>query len=806
MFSNYFKIAIRSILRERYYSVIKIAGLSLGLGTSMVLLLYVLHNLSYDSFHHDIDRLYRVNQTNIWSPDGGIFSSTGPAVASALKSDFPEIEEILRINTPGGYTVRYQRPDGQVVAFNENFSNVFAADSNFFSFFDFKLKEGDPQTSLVGKNKVVLSDKAAKKLFGDEPALGKMIQVGDEGAKAADGSDAFSYDKHLVEVTGVTEPQPSNVHFHFDYLLSMYTNPNIKLFEWSWIWTQVVTYVKLKPGTDVEALQAKLKTFADRHAPATFKRVGIDYKEFLSSKGAWELYLQPVKDIYLYSGARNGNDAIGNRLGPIGDIKYVFILGVVSVFILLIAVINFVNLSTARGSRRAKEVGVKKTLGLSRGSLIAQFQLEHVLLTAISMLLGLGVMELLRLAIQPWIGMEIPISALPPLPFALLAVFLPIVVGTLAGLYPSIYLTSFRPAEVLKGRLASGFRSSGLRNVLVVFQFTISIALMAGTLIIFSQLDYFQNQDLGLNADNIIMIDHAEKLGTQLESFRDELSLVPGVQHASVSMDIRAGFEDIFTKESDDQKITLDQCKIDHHFFETLELSLVAGRSFEESRPSDANAVILNERAVQQLGWTPEQAVGQRLIYTGDDVGPLEIIGVVRDFHFQSLRETIAPMLFLNINTRMWGDSRIVSLKVAPGKLQEVLAAVEKKWDKRVSETPLEYTFYDEQLKAQYRQEQQAGSLFSIFTILSISIAMIGLVGLVAYSAEQRKKEIGIRKVFGASLSSIYMMINAQYVRLLIIALLIATPVSWWIMEQWLNTYPLSGGNQPVDICCIGRR
>jgi len=790
MLSNYFTTAIRSILRERYYAVIKIVGLSLGLGTSMVLLLYVLHNLSYDNFHHDIDRMYRVNQTNIWGANGGIFNSTGPAVAFALKSDFPEIEEVLRINTPGGYTVRYTRPDGRLVAFNETFENVFAADSNFFSFFDFKLREGDPQTALMGKNRVVLSDKAAKKLFGDEPAIGKLIQLGDEGPKVADGSDHFSYDKHLVEVTGVTEPQPSNVHFHFDYLLSMYTNPNMKQFEWSWIWTQVITYVKLKPGTDVAAMEAKLKTFADRHAPATFERVGMDYKEFINAKGPWELYLQPVKDIYLYSGARNGMDPIGNRLGPIGDIKNVYILGVVAIFILMIAVVNFINLSTARGSKRAKEVGVKKTLGMSRRSLIAQFQIEHILITSVSMLFGLGVMELLRLAIQPWVGIEIPLDALKPLPFVLLVILLPFVVGTLAGLYPSFYLTSFRPAEVLKGKLATGFRSSGLRNVLVVFQFAISIALMAGTLIIFSQLDFFQNQDLGLSTENILIIDHAEKLGAQLESFRDEVSVVPGVEIAAVSTNIRGGYEDIFTKESDDQKVTLDQCKIDSHFFETLSLSLAAGRSFEESRPSDRNAIVINEQAAHQLGWTPEQAIGQRLIYSGDDIGPLEIIGVVKDFHFQSLKQNIAPLMFLNIHSPMWGDSRIVSLKVSPARLKEVLASVEKQWNKRANDTPLEFSFYDEEVKAQYKQEQQAGSMFSIFTMLSISIALIGLVGLVAYSAEQRKKEIGIRKVFGASLSRIYVMINTQYIRLLVIAFVIATPVSWWVMQQWLNTYP----------------
>src|SRR6478736_2111904 len=300
MFSNYFKTAIRSIFRERYYSLIKIVGLALGLGTSMVLLLYVSHELSFDNFHPDIDRQYRINQTNIWDPNGGIFGSTGPAVSIALAEDFPEIEEVMRVNTPGGNTITYQEPNGNVLAFNEG--GIFAADSNFFHFFDFKLKEGDRATALIGKNKVIISAEVAKKFFGDEPALGKFIQMGASDSGAGDGSGEGAGRKTL-EVSGVTERQPHNSQFNFDYLLSMETNPYVKRFEWSWIWTQVVTHVKLRPGADVAALDEKLKTFADRHAPACFKILGMDYNEFLKSKGPWKLYLQPMQSVYLHSGS-----------------------------------------------------------------------------------------------------------------------------------------------------------------------------------------------------------------------------------------------------------------------------------------------------------------------------------------------------------------------------------------------------------------------------------------------------------------------------------------------------------------------
>ena len=782
MFQNYFKTAIRSIFRERYYALIKIAGLALGLGTSLVLFLYVTHQLSYDTMHPDVDRMYRVNQTNIWNPKGGYWGSTGPAVASALITEYPAIESVLRINTPGGQIVRYTKPNRDVVAINEG--SVLAADSTFFSFFAFELKEGDPRTALEGKNKVVLSDKAAKRLFGDEPALGKLIQIGDQ--------------RETMEVTGVTKPQPTNVHFQFDYLLSMPSVAIIKRMEWSWIFTQVVTYVKLKPGTDVAALNKTLVSLPMRYAPATFKRIGIDFDEFIKERGAWEVYLQPIREMRLHSADT------GNRLGPVGDIKYVYVFSIVAAFILLIAVVNFINLSTARGASRAKEVGVKKTLGLHRASLIAQFQVENILVTFVAMLLGLGVMELLRLVIQPLTGLEIPVTLWDNKLFFAIIILLPLVVGFLAGLYPAFYLTSFRPAQVLKGKMISGLRTSNLRNVLVVFQFTISIALMVATMIVFDQLKYFQSASLGFNQENMLVVNNSEKLGNQLQSFRDEIATYPGVEQVSASADFRKSFEDIFIREGDDLKLPITFMKIDEYYLVTAEHQLVAGRGFEPSRPSDLNAVILNETAVRLYGWTPEQAIGQHIIYVGDDVGRQEIIGVVKDFHFRSLYETINPFMFFNIKSKMYGDIRTVAVRFNTSDVASLIARIEKRWNQISDATPFEYSFLNEELKMRYQEEQRLGSLFSVFTVLSITIAIIGLVGLVAYSAEQRKKEIGVRKVFGASLSSIYVMMNTQYIKLLVVALIIATPLSWWAMQQWLNTFQYKVPINPWLFVCAG--
>jgi putative ABC transport system permease protein len=764
MIQNFIITAVRNIRREGIYSLIKIAGLALGFGTSLVIFLYVTHQLSFDRNHPDGERTYRINQSNIWSPDGGKMQSTGPAVGLDLMSNYPEIASLCRINTPGGQIVRYERKNGEIAAYNEE--HVLASDSTFFSFFGFQLREGDPATCLHGKNKVVLSDEAALRLFGEEPALGKLIQIGD--------------DRTTVEVTGVTHPQPSNMHFKFDYLLSMPTNPAMKNFEWSWIFTQVVTYVKLKPGTDAALFDEKIRKAPDTHAQSTFQRLRMDYNEFVKERGAWELYAQPLKEVHLFSGK------MGNRLGASGDIRSVVVLGAIGIFILAIAVVNFINLSTARAANRAKEVGVKKTLGWRRRTLIAQFQVEHLLITGVSLVLGLAVMELLRLFIEPVAGIEIPLDL--GLRFGLVIILMPLIVGFLGGLYPSFFLTTFSPAQVLKGKVSSGFRSSKLRNTLVVFQFTISIALMAATLIIFNQLRFFQSQEVGFEKENLLIVSHAEKMGNQLESFRDEVRSLNGVESASVSMDIRMGFEDLFMREGDGMKLPIAIYKVDDAFFKTTKLTMASGRAFDE-RVSDVNGVIINETTAKLFGWTPEEALKHRIIYVGDEVGPQDIIGVVKDFHFQSLRQNIAPVVFFNVKSAIWGEGRTVLVRYKKEERQFVVNQLEAKWNALTEATPFEYSFYDDEVKMQYQSESRLGMLFSIFTGLAITIAIIGLVGLASYSAEQRKKEISVRKVFGASLGRIYVMLNLQYVKLMVVALLIATPVTWWLMQQWLNTY-----------------
>ncbi len=772
MLRNYFKSSIRNILRERYFSFINVVGLALGIAVCLLIWSYVRFEMSYDNFHKDLDRLYRVNQTLIWAPEGGMMGSTGPQLALVLREDFPEVQEAMRVNTPGNFLVRYQEPGGQVKSFNED--NVLAADSNFFNFFNIPLKEGNPNTALVGVDKVVISNKIAEKLFGNEPALGKILQFGDEGK--------------AVEITGVTEEQPDNMHFHFDYLISIYTNPSIKRMEWSWIWTQTATYVKLKPGTKAAALEEKMQSMVDLNVKPSLGRMGIDYAEFLKGKGEWRFGLQPVKSIHLYSGL------IDNRIGPTGDIKYVQIFTMVAAFVLILAIINFINLSTARGASRAKEVGVKKVLGAMRSSLVIQFQLESILMATVATLLGLGLLELFRIIVSTSLSIDMPFSIWDGNDSIWLLVILPIAVGSIAGLYPSFYLTSFKPASVLKGRIATGFKS-GLRNALVTVQFVVSIVFIIATITVNRQLDFFQSTNLGFNKDNILIVNNADKLKEQVESFRNEVSGLPGVLNASVAMTVpgRGSFEDIFSSEGGETELSISQTKIDEHYFETMGLSLVAGRTFDINRPADRVKVIPNETTVRLFGWTPEEAIGKKIIYPelGDpNLGVGEIIGVVKDFHFVSLHQEIAPSIFYHLNSDIWEVGKVIALHIDNAHATDIIAALKDRWESQVNEAPFEYSFLDQDWARQYQQEQRLGGLFSVFAGLSLLIAMIGLVGLVTYSAEQRKKEIGVRKVLGASVNQVVFLLNKNFTTLVLISFVIAVPLGWYGMSDWLSQFP----------------
>ncbi|CAN5262994.1 ABC transporter permease [soil metagenome] len=784
MINSYFKITFRSLKKNIGYSAINIFGLAIGIASCLLIYNYVQFENSFDTMHPDVEQLYRVNQTAVWSPEGGIMTSSGPQLAHVLQNEYPEVEKVLRINTPGNFIVRYSDNEGKVIAFRE--SGVLAADSTFFSFFDFKLKEGDSRSALIGKNKVVISAETAEKYFGKQPALGKILQFGDE--------------RTAVEVTGVTEKQPLNVHFHFEYLLSISTNEQLKKFEWSFIWSQVVTYIKVGPSVDVSSLEEKIQSIAPRRIAPSLKSMRMDFNDFTKDKGGWHFYLQPVTDIRL------GSAGIFQRFEEVSNVTYVYVFTGVAGFILLMAAINFINLSTARATTRAKEVGVKKTLGALRGSLVGQFQFESIFISCVATVLALGLAAIIKPVIFQMTGFDLPFSISGNWQLIFTIIAFPFVLGFIAGIYPSFYLTSFQPIHVLKGRLAVGLKSGGLRNVLVTFQFTIAIGLMSVTLLVFQQLNFMSTKDIGLDKENVLLINYSEALGKQIESFRNELTNLEGVENVTVSTQIPGGgtWEDVFTKEGGEENLPINMAKIDDHYFETLGLSILTGRTFKAGDSLDLKSVILNENAAKLFGWNADEALGKFIVYPGDGIGKLEVVGIVKDFNFRSLKSPISPMLFITINSPMWGDNRVMAIKFRTDNVTDLMTRIENKWKQIATATPIEFQFYDEMLERQYQDEEKLGGLFAVFACFSIGVGIIGLIGLVAYSAEQRKKEIGIRKVFGASISKIFVMMNSQYLKLILVALALATPFAWWSVQKWLNTFEYKITITPIIFLLAG--
>ncbi len=764
MIKNYIKIAFRTFVKEKFYAIINVLGLSLGIASSLLIAMYILHETSYDEFHPDVENTYRVNMTSIWNPDGGIMGSSVIPLAESLESEFPSITSTLRINTPGTQLVNTVDINGNVQAYNED--NVLAVDSTFFEFFNIPLLEGDPISALDQKNSIILTESIARKYFGNESALGRTLLLGDE--------------RTPVKITGVSVDPPSNMHFGFDMLMSMHTNPSIKRFEWSWIWTQVVTYVKV--AGDPIIVQDQMPIIAPKYAVSAFTRLGIDFDEYQKEKGGINFYLQPVEDIHLHS------DQIHNRIGADSNITYLYVFGTIAVFILLLASINFMNLTTARASGRAKEIGVKKVLGSTKKHLVYQFLAEAIFMSVIATIVALGLVELSKIGLLRMISLDFGQNIFTDWKLLLSVLLLPIILGILAGSYPAFYLTSFKPAQVLKGKLQSGMKNTGIRNTLVIFQFTIAIVLMACSLIVYRQLDYFKTGDLGFDRDHIMIIHDADKLSNQLESFKNELDQNPEVINSALATIMPGtGMEDLFHDPNNpDKKVSLGVFKIDEKYINTLNIQIAQGRNFSKDYLSDKSGIILNESAMRAFGWDRENVLGKEVDYFEDSY---EVIGIVSDFHNQSLQYNISPIGFFHINSSMWLDSRLIAIKFHPKNIKALLSSIKSKWNGVTETTPFTYSFLDENLARGYEAEEQIGQLFTVFTVLALIIACIGLFGLASYIATQRSKEIGVRKVLGASIKGLVIMLNKDFTKLVVVSIVIATPISILMMNQWLEQF-----------------
>lgn len=796
------KIAFRHILRQKFYAVLNLLGLAVGLGCCLLMMLYLVDEFSYDRFHEKADRIYRIDQTNIWVDNGVPFGSTGPAVIHALKAEIPELEAITRIHTPGSIWLSRLDEKGDKRTFDEE--NILAADSNVFDIFSFEMLKGNAETALRDPQSLVLTETAAKRYFGHTDVLGKQLLIRQNNEESN------------FTINGLVQDIPNASHFHFDVMLSMTSFPRIKRQEnWTWIWTTFVTYALFEEGADMAKVKAKLNDIPPKYTEATLQNImNITYDEYLKQGKVWELFLMPLKDIRLYSGDTS------NRLGPTGDIQQITVLGIVALLILILSCINFMNLATARASRRAREIGVKKVLGAHRSSLIRQFLVESMLFSILATILGLALAEL---TIQPFNTLSAKALSLDPIlhPWLIPALLgMSLFMGLLAGSYPAFYLTSFKPVHVLKGRIQQGMKGKGFRNVLVTFQFTISIGLIICTLFVYEQLRFTRDKDLGFEPDNLLVIQNVEQLETRQEVFKEAVLQLPFVDKAANS-DLsppRIYNQDYFKAldGAPDQEVPVSYMSVDADYLKTLGIELVAGRDFRKDQPAEAQRVIINEAAVKAMGWGIPNAegyvppLGKRLRYLGDNVEPFEVIGVLEDFHFWSLHEEIEPLAVFMHEAPIWTPGEnYLSIRLDGGiqsasQLKEAIVDVENIWTEMAPGTPFAYSFLDQDFFDSFQAEQRLGRVMGIFTFLAIFIACLGLLGLTAFSVEQRKQEIGIRKVLGARPMQIVGMLSRSVITWILLAFVIATPLTIWLVNGWLETFAYRISMGPLAFVLAG--
>ncbi|MBS1596931.1 MAG: ABC transporter permease [Bacteroidetes bacterium] len=748
MFKNYLKSTFRNLWKHRVFSFINLTGLAVGMSACFLIYLYVTFELSYDAFNTKADRIYRV-VCDIKTPTEVLkFSVPSFAMPKNIASDFPEIQSFARA-TGDNFLVRRGN-----IKFQED--NAFWGDSTLFDVFDFKMIKGNPKTALKEPFSVVFSETAAKKYFGSENPIGQTLQIFGDGQAAT--------------VTGIIKDIPENSTIKGDVIVSMSTltrklAPNI---EEQWGNFGAATYLLLKPGTDPKKLEAKFPAFLE-------KRDGTGMKQ---SKMFYSLFLEPLRSVYLYS-TRDGS-----KTGNIGN---VYIFSIIAVFILLIACINFINLTTARSAERAKEVGIRKVVGAEKSNLALQFIGESVMLCLIAFLLSTGICALLLPSFNMLAGKTISHGIFQNISYILILFFGAIGIGLLAGIYPALVLSSFKPVVVLKGRFVTGTRGIILRKGLVVAQFTISIALIIGTIIVYTQMKYMRSQDLGFTKDQIMVID--SQGDQQKNALRQEIASIPTVKSTAMSSSVPGGgrptaYSEIENTKGELQIANLELYFVDFDYINQFKIKMAAGRSFSRDFMTDTTqSMILNEAAVKMFGYaSPEQAVGKRFKQWGREG---KIIGVMKDFHFEALQETIKP-LSMRIEPN---GCNLISINVSAANLPSTIAAVESKWKTLIPNRPFSYFFMDEFFDKQYRGEERFGKLFLNFAVLAIFISCLGLLGLASYSTMQRTKEIGIRKVIGSSTSGIVNLLSKDFLKLVLISFFIAAPVSWYFMHRWLQDF-----------------
>ena len=762
MLKNYFKTAFRNLLRNKFYSLINIVGLAIGLATCFLIILYVLDELNYDKYNVNASRIYRVNNEVKFGDNYFDLAQSPALLGSTMVRDFPEVQQYTRLRWYGSFLVKKG---------NENIqeARVGFADSTVFDVFSLPVIEGDPKTALVEPHSLVITEKVAKKYFNTTDVVGKTMVINDTGN---------------YKVTAVIKNIPAQSHFNFDIFVPMRENSGAN--DDNWLSENWNTYILLKKDADPKKLESQLNAFMEKYTGPLLQSVlHQSMDEFKKGGGYIKASFTPLLNIHLHSNKTGEIDGNGNA-------QYVYIFSAIALLILLIACVNFMNLSTARSSNRAREVGVRKVLGSLKRNLVQQFLTESILISLIALVFAIAISWLLLPYFNQLAGKSILLASLfqPTMIFSLLALM--IIVGLLAGSYPAFFLSSFQPIAVLKGRLSAGFKRSWLRNALVVFQFVISIVLIFGTVVIYNQLNYIHRKDVGFNRNQVLTINHTDALGAQAITFRNELSQIAGVQNATMSGFLPVNYNRnnnaYFTSPTLDPKtgISMQTWTVDENYISTLGIKVLQGRNFSSQFATDSTGIIVNEAAAKFLA--TKDLLNKRLFTLNDiktkSLLEYHIIGVMKNFNFSSLRDVVTPLAFF-----LGKDNGNISVRIGATNIPNVVAQIKNKWKAIAPSQPFDYSFMDEDFNRWYTTEQRTGQIFITFAMLAIVIACLGLFGLITYAAEQRVREIGIRKVLGASVNNIAKMLSIDFLKLVLISSVIAFPIAWWAMHRWLQDF-----------------
>lgn len=766
MIKNYLRIAVRNLWKNKSFSAINIIGLAMGLACFIIIALYVTDELSYDRYNDKAERIYRINSDIRFGGTDLIMAVTSDAMGAAMKKDYPQVEEFARLYASSGSKL-IKRGDQYI-----NEARAAHADSTLFKVFTLPAISGDTKTALNEPNTVVITESTAKKYFKSvNEAMGKMVETDDEGST-------------LYKVTAVIKDIPRHSHFHFDFFFSM---DNVDYGFGNYLSHNFHTYLLLKEGTDYKAFNKNFAQYIDKYVMTQAKMfMQIEsMADFEKSGNRLHYSLIPVKDIHLKS-ARTA------ELNVNGNIQYVYIFSAVAIFILLIACINFMNLSTARSAGRAKEVGIRKVLGTEKKSLISQFLAESILMAFLSLLLAIGLVWLSLSWFNDIAGKEMQMTLLLKPQYGLFLLALPLVVGALAGMYPAFFLSSFQPITVLKGKINAGFKKSNLRSSLVVFQFAASIILIIGTIIIYKQLNYIQTAKIGFNKEQVLVVNSSGVPREGREAFKNEIAKLSNVKSAcfadflpvsnSNRNDNTFSTEAVMTNKNG---FNMQVWRVDYNYVSTLGMEILSGRNFSQQYGLDSSGLIINETTAKLLG--AGDAVGKKLYSSdGQDQSTVAytVIGVVKNFNFESLRKNVGPLCM-----RLGRGSYSSAFRIATTDVSGFVKKVETKFKAMAPGMPFSYSFLDESFDNMYREEQRVGKVALTFSLLAVIIACLGLFGLATYMSEQRTKEIGVRKVLGASVPNIVSMLSKDFLKLVLIAFVIAAPVAWWAMNEWLREF-----------------